>query len=418
MMNNGGGKIYIKRTLEGMINKFLHSPEIIAILGARQVGKTTLMRKIYDTVSLKKIFLDFEDQEICSLFDEDPKGFAQLYLESTEVVFIDEFQYSKKGGPNLKFLFDKYGTKFLISGSSSLDITIRAISSLVGRVFALELFPLSFEEFIEYKDPELSRILKDRFERKEPIHTSFHRQLFEYLQEFVIWGGYPRVAVSESVEEKYEVLKNIFITYLLKDVRGFFRLATESNMHKLTRLLALQVGNLIRYNELSSASELSYSALKNHLKILEETYIVKLLKPFYTNKRLEVTKNPKVYFIDTGLRNYVCRDFRSWDVRTDKGSLIENFLCAEFAKRSLEFNYWRTKSGGEVDFVVQSPVGVIPIEAKAGDRPKPGRAFYSFIEKYKPLSGYLFYGGPMGKKEHLGISINFVPLYALHLVEF
>lgn len=417
-MKNGRVKKYISRTLEEKIRSFLPSPEIIAVLGARQVGKTTLLQKVYADLPEPKVFLDFEDQEIRVLFDEDIKGFAKRYVDPHELIFIDEFQYSNEGGKSLKYLYDHHHKKFVISGSSSLDISLKAVSFLVGRVFAFELYPLSFREFLAFREEGLLTLLESSIRSGDRMHESLHAKLMELLEEFSLWGGYPRVATAERIAEKKEILKNIFTTYLLKDIRGFFRLATESNMQKLVRAVALQVGNLIRYNELSALSGLGQHALKNHLAILEETYVLKLLKPFYTNKRLEITKNPKAYFMDTGLRNYVCRDFRPLDGRTDQGQLLENFVATEFVKEGLEFNYWRSKSKSEVDFIVQAPGGVIPVEVKASREDKPGRSFFSFIRKYDPPLAYLLYGGKSGRRQHAGKEIRFLPLYAAHLMDF
>ena len=412
-MKNSRVKIYIERILEGKIEKLLTSPEIIAILGARQVGKTTLMKRLYDDLPEPKAFVDFEDQEVLSLFEEDVKAFAQIYVQGKRYLLIDEFQYSKKGGKHLKYLYDNFETKFIISGSSSLDISLKAVSYLVGRVFILELFPLSFEEFLSYKDPDLLALAKERLGREETLPSALHERLLDSFEEFSIWGGYPRVVTASDEEERREVLKNIFNTYLLKDIRGFFRLATEANIQKLIRALAFQVGGMIQYNELSQVSELPYSALKRHLAILEETYILELVRPFYTNKRLEITKNPKVYFVDPGFRNYICQDFRGWNKRADTGSVIENAVATELMKKGLEFRYWRTKAKGEVDFVISEGSDIIPLEVKSGVIRNPGKGFLSFLQKYSPPRGYLLHAGSSSHKVYQGVKIHFLPLYGV-----
>ncbi|MBW2040113.1 MAG: ATP-binding protein, partial [Deltaproteobacteria bacterium] len=308
MIKNSRAKIYIRRELEEKIERFLHSPEIIAIVGARQTGKTTLMGKVFEGVKDDAVFLDFEDREVLSLFQEDVKAFAKLHVEGRKFVFIDEFQYAEEGGRLLKYLYDHYPTaKFIISGSSGLDLTVKAVRYLVGRIFAFELFPFNFTEFLSFKEPNLYEgFYKGWIEdigNCEEISQPLHKRLMSLWEEFSIWGGYPRVVLSDSDEEKKEVLKGIINTYLLKDIRGFFRLATERHLQRLMKALALQIGNLVHYNELSQASDLPYKALKEHLSILEQTYILRFAVPYYTNKRLEVVKNPKVYFGDTGLRN-------------------------------------------------------------------------------------------------------------------
>ncbi|HID09603.1 TPA: hypothetical protein EYP13_05210, partial [Candidatus Micrarchaeota archaeon] len=133
-MKNSRGKIYIPRILERKLRDLLSNPEIIALLGARQVGKTTLMRHLFRNLPGQKVFLDFEDPEALSLFDEDIRSFAGLYVEGKDYVFLDEFQYSRQGGKHLKFLYDRYPAKFMISGSSSLDVALKTAGALVGRV--------------------------------------------------------------------------------------------------------------------------------------------------------------------------------------------------------------------------------------------------------------------------------------------
>ncbi len=411
-MINSMDKIYIQRDLEGKILRYLHTPEIIAIFGARQVGKTTLMKRIFEKLKGPKIFLDFEDIDIVSLFDEDIKAFAKLHVEGRKYVFIDEFQHSKCGGRHLKFLYDHYDTKFLISGSSSLELAIKAASELVGRIFILELYPLNFKEFLSYKAPQILTLLEEKILQNEALPKVLHSHLMELLEDFSLWGGYPRVATAQDREEKEEVLKGILSTYMLRDIKGFFRLATESGFQKLLKALALQIGNIIRYDELSQVSGLSHSSLKKHLSILEETYIIYLSRPFFTNKRLEIVKNPKIYFQDLGLRNYLCKDFRPWNTRVDKGALAENFVASELLKKGIAPNFWRTKSGGEIDFVIQKDGESIPIEVKSGAAKTPGKPLISFIRKYKPSKAYIFHHGGTFSLQVCNTRVFFQPLYA------
>ena len=395
----------------------MDTPEILAVFGARQVGKTTLMRHVFDSLEEPKIFLDFEDPELVSLFDEDVKTFARLYVEGKKYVFIDEFQHSSGGGKHLKFLYDHYSAKFLISGSSSLELAVKAASALVGRIFILELYPLSFQELLSYRAPQLFSLLREKISGNEGLPRVLHSQLMDLLEEFTLWGGYPRIATARDREEKVQILKGILSTYLLRDIQGFFRLATESGFQKLLKALALQVGGLIRYGELSQVSGLSYSALKKHLSILEETYVISLARPFFTNRRLEIVKNPKVYFQDLGIRNYLCRDFRDWEVRTDGGALIENFVASELLKKGIPLRFWRTKSGGEVDFVIQGRGEVVPVEVKSGVAATPGKSLVSFIKKYRPSRAYVFHSGGLSSSEVDGTKVWFWPLYAVSCLE-
>ncbi len=411
MRKNSRVKIYIPRKQEEKILKYLPAPEIIAVVGARQVGKTTLLKHIYNRIEAPKVFLDFEDPEILSIFDEDVKVFARLYVEKNEYIFIDEFQYAQEGGRKLKFLFDHYASKILISGSSSLDITLKISSALVGRIFSFELFPLSFEEFLNFKFPEALELIKNHYQKKKPLPSGIHKKLISLIEEFVLYGGFPRATISEEDEEKREVLKNLLSSYFMKDIRGFFKISTEHSFQKVIKALALQVGSLLNYTELSNLGHLSLREVKKYLEILEETYIIALSRPFYSNKRTELVKNPKVYFIDSGLRNSIAKDFRPLSERADAGALLENFIAAELLKSGFELKFWRTKSGAEVDFIIEREREIFAIEVKAGERRKPGKSLLSFISKYRPAKAFIFHGGNFSYTRFENTEIFFLPFY-------
>jgi len=408
MLQNSRVKIYIPRFLEEKITRYLEAPEIIAVLGARQVGKTTLLKRLYERIPGPKVFLDFEDPEVLALFEEDVKAFARLYVEGKRFIFIDEFQYSQDGGQKLKFLYDHYKAKFFISGSSSLEISLKTVSFLVGRIFIFELYPFSFGEILRAKEPKLFEL----FSEDTPFPPSLHERFLQIFEEYCLYGGYPRVVLAKDHRERQEVLKNILTTYLLKDIRGFFRLATESHLQKLIKALALQIGNLVRYQELAPLAELSVPSLKKHLAILEETYIIKLLKPFYTNRRLEIVKNPKVYFWDLGLRNYLARDFRPLSERPDQGALVENAIAVELFKKGLEVNYWRSKSGAEVDFVIQDREP-LPVEVKAGVAKSPGKSLLSFLKRYASKRAFILHRGQPSSEIREKTELHYLSWYEI-----
>ena len=409
--------MYVKRKLEKKIIEMLDMPEIIAIFGARQVGKTTLMRHVYDTIEKSKVFLNFEDPEIVGLFDEDIKTFARLYVENNDFVFLDEFQYSHNGGKNLKFLYDTYGKKFIISGSSSLELTVKLPSYLVGRIFILELFPFSIEEFFYYRSREEFEVAVEKATKLDPIPSTIHNNLLKLLDEFLIFGGYPRSVISKNSAEKEEVLKNLLITFLSKDVRGFFRISKEYPFNRLLKALALQVGSLINYTELSSLAGVSLKDVKSYLSILEEAYIIRLIRPYFANRRTEIVKNPKIYFLDNGLRNATIRDFREISVRVDAGALLENFVGAELIKCGFEIKFWRSKGGAEVDFVIEEQGKLIPIEVKSSVAKSPGKSLISFAKKYNPDIAFLLHRGNLSVQKRENTEFVFLPAYLVQSIK-
>ena len=416
MIENGRVKIYVKRNLEDKIEKLMDAPEIIAIFGARQVGKTTLMRKIFEKIVGRKIFLDFEDPEMVGLFDEDIKAFSKLYVENYEFIFIDEFQHSQTGGKGLKYIYDTFKKKIFISGSSSLELTVKLASALVGRIFILELYPLSLEEFILFRTPEMYYMAISYLEKQKEVPTHLHKQLLRELDEFLVYGGFPRVAIEKTLDLRKEILKNLYITYLIKDIKEFFRLSSEYSFQKLIKLLSLQVGSLVNYSELSRTAALSLNEVKRNISVLEETYIVRLSRPYFTNKRTEVVKNPKIYFIDNGLRNYIIQDFREPLIRPDIGQIVENFVATEIVKSGKELKFWRSKSKAEVDFIIESLRYPIPVEVKSGIAKSPGKSLISFVSKYGPKKAFVLHRGNYSRRTINGTEILFMPLYAVNLI--
>lgn len=386
--------MYVKRVLEDRLRKYLRAPEILAVIGPRQCGKTTLLREIFSTLR-NAVFIDFEDRDVLDLFNNDIKGFYSLHVKGADYLFIDEFQYADSGGQKLKYLYDTHKIKVIISGSSVPDLTRQAVKYLVGRIFTFNLSAFSFSEFLSYRNPSLYKnIYLDAAaktaqyiygKRKTPPVLSEHivREILPFYHEYAIYGGYPRVVLTDDMEEKRVVLKNIYNTYLLREIRDILQLSTENELQKLVKALSLQIGSTVAYNELAQISSLDYSRLIRHLDILEKTFIIKRIPPFFRNKRTEIAKAPKVYFWDNGFRNTIISNFQPLDERIDRGSLNENFAASQFFIKGEDIKYWRTKSKAEVDFVVEKAGLYMAIEVKSTlNSEKTGRALRSFRDKY------------------------------------
>lgn len=378
--------MYIQRTLEPILKKYLAGPEYLALIGARQSGKTTLLRHLREQVE-NSVFLTFEDIELRAIFDKDVKSFIRLYVEPHRVIFIDEFQYAREGGQSLKFIYDTVpGKKIIVSGSSALDLTVAAVKHLAGRVFSFTLHPLSFREFLSFKNTTLFQLYEESGNRRleRPMIDKFRA----LLDEFVVFGGYPRVATATDDDERQTVLKNIFSIYLMRDVRDILGLIDDYHLLNLAKALSLQIGNVVSFHELSTLLQQKTSPVKKYLNLFEKTFILRLVKPFFTNKRTELVKNPKTYFLDTGLRNSIIGDFRHLRERPDRGALVENHHFSEFIKADREVKFWRTKSKAEVDFIVDDRD---PVEVKSAlSRPVAGKALRSYIDKYAAGNAFVF----------------------------
>lgn len=402
--------MYIKRQLDDSIKPFLLRKEALSIIGPRQAGKTTLVNNLAIELEKngKKVkFLTFEKQSELELFNNDIEGFKNLYRKY-DCILIDEFQYAKEGGQKLKYLYDTTEVKYIVTGSSSLDLAFQTGKYMVGRLLEFTLLPFSFAEFLEYKSPDLFQLLSG----KTKIGAEIMAGLIKLLEEYVLFGGYPAVVLSETPEEKIKVLEGITQKYLLRDIRDLLRLATDDELWTLEKFLATQIGNMVNYQELSVSTGVSRQLIKKHLNILEKTFVIKMIKPYFVNRRTELTKNPKVYFVDPGLRNFVLSDFRPVAVRPDFGAIMENYGLLALMKRfeSSTVKYWRTKSKAEVDFVIEHDQKVIPFEVKYSSSPKIGKSLFSFLNKYHSPEAYVLTRNFAGKDKRSTGTINYIPL--------
>ncbi len=397
--------------MENQITPFLDRREVIAIVGPRQAGKTTFIEHLAQELidQGKRVrFITFEKRDDLLLFNKSIEDFKAL-AEQYDSVIIDEFQYAFQGGKTLKYLYDTTNVKFIISGSSSLELTFQTGKYMVGRLLEFTLLPFSFREFLSFRDQELYTLVEQKYSGGEEIT----RRLVLLLEEYALYGGYPAVVLAGSKEEKQKLLEGIAQNYLLRDIKDLLRLATSDELWQLVKLLAGQIGGMVKYEELSNSSGLAYKELKKHLNILEKTYLISLIKPFFTNRRTELTKNPKVYFFDSGLRNYVLSDFRPLADRNDLGAVMENYAFTLLFRRyngASRLRYWRTKSKAEVDFIVEEGGALYPFEVKYTSKKIIGKSLYSFIEKFQPPVAVIFTKDFMGEEQVSKTRLKFVPL--------
>lgn len=432
---------YLKRTLFESLKRWIDRREIFAIKGPRQSGKTTLLKMLEDWLKTERkvkpeniVFISLEDRENLEKFSKDPKGFIKSFVGSKKERFyflIDEFHYLEEGGKTLKLLYDLYeNIKFIITGSSSLELTGRTAKFLVGRLFSFYLWQFSFEEFVNVKSSQLnnvygeySRLVRDLiFNNKDfqlPKTDIFNKDFERLFEEYVVWGGYPEVLKIDDNQTKRIILKNIYDTYISKDIIELLKITDYSKFKTILNLLALQIGNLINYNRLAGNSRSYFKEVKHYLSILEETFIICLLKPYFTNKITELRKNPKVYFIDSGLRNYVIGNFSEpLSLRTDTGQIAENFIFSQLkiiTPDEFSIKYWRTTGGAKVDFILETPLGLIPIEIKYSFlmSPQISRGFRSFLLAYKPKKAIVFTRGFWARLKVGATLIKFIPLWYL-----
>ncbi len=282
--------------------------------------------------------------------------------------------------------------------------------ALWTRIF--NLYPFSFMEFLNYREPKLAQLLAERSD----LGTEIIKRINSYYTDFNIYGGYPRVVLSSTNKEKETVIKNIFNTYLLREINQILNYRDEFKLTRLISALALQIGSTVNYNELSAVTGFNHKELLEALDILEKTFVIIRSTPFYKNKRLELVKAPKFYFIDSGFRNMAIKNFLQPPNRPDIGALNENFIANELVKSGNQIRYWRTKSKAEVDFIIEKQGEVIPIEVKTTlSKPTISRSFRSFLAKYSPLRGFLTSNQLYDEIRINDIKITIVPHWYLNI---
>lgn len=342
---------------------------IVVLIGARQVGKTSIM-KAYPTKDFCNVlFLNGQDVEVAARFQQFStiEQYLKIYLnaELNGLLLLDEFQFIQGVSTMLKLLTDKYDNlRILCSGSSSLDILQNIEESLAGRVRVIEVLSLSFSEYLLFKDEKLWRLQQELKDGNDDALVAPLQQVYE---EYLIYGGLPRTALTENPQEKVELLNDIYQTYLLNDVRHYIANEHFVSFNKLLRLLAMQIGNLVNVNDLSRESGLPYARCEEYIYLLQKMYIIKLIEPYFTNKRKVIGKMNKIYFCDLGLRNIIYNSFNEIAFRTDNGALFENYVLLELWRNrqaSDTIYFYRTQSGTEVDFVLDGPMRKLAVECK------------------------------------------------------
>ena len=360
--------------------KYLETPEILIFVGPRQAGKTTILHQLEKEIKDKPyFFLNLEDKEIANFLNLSPKNIFQvlpLDLKKKTFIFIDEIQYLKDPTNFLKYLYDQYQEKLklIVSGSSAFYIDRRFKDSLVGRKKIFYVYPASLKEFFAFKGFEFDK----PYSKLTLVEKDQYKKLFF---EYLVYGGYPRVILS-PFEEKKEVLRDLVYSYIKKDVyEGGVR--QEDVFYRLLKILASQIGNLVNQFELSLTLGVSKTAIENYLYLMQKSFHLCLIRPFFKNIRKELTKMPKIYFYDLGLRNFLVNNFQPFLMRDDQGVLLENYFFHLFLEEKYpdEIKFWRTTEGQEVDFIMDNTAYEVKVNKKIL---KPSK-YQLFQKKYPQI---------------------------------
>ena len=328
----------ITRHIQKALEEALFKGKIVVLYGARQVGKTTLVKKILEKYENDSLYLNCDEPDIREALTNKTSTELKSFIGSRRLVVIDEAQRIKNIGLTLKLFADNFpDTQIIATGSSSFELSGKISEPLTGRKIEFFLYTFSVEELGQiYSHLELDRLLEER----------------------LIYGMYPGVIFAGPDREK--LVRELATSYSYRDVLAYQDIRNPDLLEKLLQALALQIGSEVSYTELAQLLGVNKVTVANYIRILEQAYIIFQVGPFSRNIRNELKKKRKIYFYDLGLRNALINNLNPVFLRQDVGALWENFMVTERVKRNNNLGitaniyFWRTTSGKEIDYVEDS----------------------------------------------------------------
>lgn len=356
----------IKRQLQDIIEKKLFQKKAIVLIGARQVGKSTLFQTIVDGNDKKTLFLDCDDPEVRETLTNANTTELKLLIADNKIVFIDEAQRVENIGLTLKIITDRFPEcQLLVTGSSAFDLSNNINEPLTGRKYEYNLFPISTNELLKSNG------------------LLFVKQS---LESRLIYGSYPDVLTNQ--QNAKELLMNLSSSYLYKDILKLENIRKPELLDKLLVALALQVGSEVSYNEVGQTIGTDSKTVEKYIGLLERCFVIFRLNAFSRNVRTELKKSKKIFFYDNGIRNAIIQNFSPLALRNDKGALWENFFISERIKRNhysgcfARVYFWRTSEKQEIDYIEEENGKFRIFELKAS--PSKGKTSFpsTFTNNY------------------------------------
>jgi len=419
----------VERDIHGLAVRFLNEKEILTILGLRQTGKSTLVFQLISDLLKKGVgperifYFTLDDLSLRQELAQSHEQFLKIvekYLgkdiqrQKTKLYFfIDEVQKLPGFIEYIKALYDLHlPIKWILTGSSSLTLKAQIKESLAGRALSLPVLPFSETEVFKghgYQPPDKSGLqsflfgkvnLDKKTLKKYQAQLTPHKQrILHFLDEAMVFGGLPAVALSTDPERKRVILRNYRDTYLEQDIRNLVKEDKLWVYQKVMEMMASRVGDILNYSNIAAQLEVTVDTVKRYTMLLEKTFIITNLTTYSKNIRNEILKTPKVYFTDMGLRNILLglTTLTQLELLNQYGIVLENTvinrLNAHISRLSPEvrLHYWRTKTKEEVDLVLYSPDKLIPVEVKSVKKPQTRhlKGLRSFMEKEKEKTGIL-----------------------------
>lgn len=390
---------YFERQLQ------LSAPDerVVLVIGPRQSGKSTLLWHTLAATGQPCLYLNCEDPSISAWLVSPGAFLADLaeFVPEGVALFFEEVQALENAGLFLKGLVDRRtGRPIYATGSSAFHLEAATRESLAGRAHRHLLLPYSLAEIAA----------------SLPGNTALRLlRLEEAIPSLALYGSYPRV---HSSNEKGQELAELVEAFVVRDASDRFKIRRPDAFRRVLELAASQVGNLCNFSEWAALAQVSNDTVIDYCRLLEETHVLRLVRPFIGGKRAELTSMPKVFFLDNGIRNQLFGGFAAFADRGDRGALYENLVFTEIAKNTNllldSIHFWRSKSGAEVDFVVRRNDGILAIEAKAGDtRGQVSRSARSFAQAYAPNQLLVVHQGERSEQQLGETRVRFVRLQDL-----
>lgn len=333
----------IERQIYKKIKPFLSSKETIVITGMRRVGKTTLLKYIFEQVkSNNKLMIDLENPLNRKIFEESDYERIKTSLaglgfdfQKRAYLFLDEIQFSPNIPSVVKYLLDHYQVKFFLTSSASFYLKNLFSESLAGRKFLYELFPFNFQEFLALKGSNLAVPKK--------LTQFLWQKISGFYEEYLEFGGFPEVILKTSKQEKIKALQEVFSSYFQMEIKQLGDFKKDEKIRDMLLLLAERAGNKLDVQKLSQELGLARETVYQYLAFLESTYFIHTIKPFSQSRDIEIRKTPKIYLCDCGLANQIAK--------LNRGSLFEQAVFQGLKPKG-EINYYQRKSGAEIDFIL------------------------------------------------------------------
>jgi predicted AAA+ superfamily ATPase len=361
--------------------------QALILLGARQVGKTTILKKLFPDA----LYLLLDEKPILDILESYSSDAYKTLIGNRKRIFLDELHILSNPGRAVKLIYDQLpGIQIIVTGSSSLHIQNKTSESMAGRAINYNIYPLTFGEFLyqmKIEDSPKMFLASKIFNQDDSVSVKKY-DIQTILQSMLLYGQYPHL-VDSPADKVY--LANLAEKAIFKDIIDLNLIENRSKALELLKLLAYQIGNLVSYNDLANRLGISTPTVQRYINIFEQSFIIYRLYPYSNNSRDEIGKAPKIYFWDLGLRNALINNFDNLNIRSDSGAMFENFIINELKKEfsysdsAYNLHYWRLKSGSEVDLVISNHNELIGCEIKFSG----GKVSSAFRNRYQDAKTHL-----------------------------